>query len=109
MKYFILTVALLCAFQASAEKLSGKITQLRDNVAYIQTADGKIQPIILTDNTYYRKRKIVFKKNKKETETREFYQPLLARGDNVTLTYDPEGPDTTTGAMKASDVLITVE
>ncbi len=105
MKYSILILVLLYAFQASAEKLSGQILRVRDNIAYIQTTDGKKIPLILDDNTYYRKKKVL-KKSRRTVEAPEYYLPLMSKGDRITLTYDPETEDKTTGAIKASDILI---
>lgn len=105
MKYLIFTIALLCAFQASAEKISGRVLRIRDNVAYIQTADGKKTPVIFTENTYFRKKKIL-NKGKRTINAPEFYQPLVEKDEYVTLTYDPDTTDATTGAIKASDVLV---
>ena len=105
MKYLILSAALLCAFSTTAETLSGHVLQVRDNVAYVKTADGKKFALILDDKTYYRKRKIT----KKGNSSFEFYQPLMGRGDNITFTYDAEKMDTKNNAVKASDVLITTE
>lgn len=106
MKYVIFSVAFLCAIQASADTLSGNITKVKDNVAYLHTSDGKKIPIILTDKTYYRKKK-VYKRGKRTADVVEF-QPLVNRGDEVTLTYDADTVDKTSGAVRASDVLITV-
>ena len=105
MKYLILGTALLYTFSASAETLSGHVLQVRDNVAYVKTTDGKKVPVILNDKTYYRKKRIT----KRGRENLEFYQPLMGRGDTITLTYDVDTVDEKTGAVKASDVLVTVE
>lgn len=104
MKYIICGALLLCAFSASAETISGHVLQVRDNVAYIKTSDGKKIPVILDDKTYYRKKRIT----KKGKETFEVYQPLVDRKNFVTLTYDPTALDENTGAIRAADVLVTV-
>lgn len=107
MKYFILVCTVCMVFAVSAETISGRITKVRDNVAYLHAADGKRIPIILNDKTYYRKKKIL-KKGRRTIEAPEFYQPLISKGDEVVLTYDTETVDETTGAIKASDVLVIV-
>lgn len=104
MKYLIAGVALLCAFSVSAETLSGHILQVRENVAYIKTTDGKKIPVILDDKTYYRKKRIT----KRGKKTFEIYQPLVDRKNYITLTYDPDTLDEKTGAIRASDVLVTI-
>ena len=105
MKYLILSVALLWSFSASAETVSAHVLQVKDNVAYVKTTDGKKFPVIMNENTYYRKKKLV----KKGKETYDFYQPLVGRGDKITLTYDAEGADKKTGAVVASDILVTLD
>ena len=104
MKYSILAFILLYSLSASAETLSGHVLQVRDNVAYVKTTDGKKFSLILDDKTYYRKRKIT----KKGNSSFEFYQPLMGRGDNITFTYDAEKMDTQNNVVKASDVLIMI-
>lgn len=104
MKYLIASVALLCAFSASAETVSGHVLQIRENVAYIKTTDGKKIPIVLDDKTYYRRKRVT----KRGKETFEVYQPLIERKNYVTLTYDPTALDERTGAIRASDVLVTI-
>ena len=108
MRYLILTFALLCAFQAQSETVSGRITKVRENVAYLQTADGKKIPLILSDKTFYRKKKVPAK-SRRTVNNLEIYQPLMARGDDVVLTYDADSVDESTGAVQALDILITVD
>ena len=105
MKYWMMVCTVLLTFAASAETISGRITKVRDNVAFLQTADGKKIPVILNDKTYYRKKKVL-PKGRRMIEAQEYYQPLIERGDDVTLTYDADTVDETTGAVKASDVLV---
>ena len=93
---------LICSFH---DTFSSKILRIKDNVAYLQTSDGKKIPIIFTENTYFRKKKIL-NKGKRTINAPEFYQPLVERDDHVTLTYDPDTVDESTGALKASDVLV---
>ncbi len=102
MKYLSLLIVFLYAFSASAETLSGRVSLIRDNVAYIKTNDGKKIPVILNEQTYYRK-KVYPRKGKGKIE---FYQPLIGKGDTVTLTYDINSKNDKTGTIEASDVLI---
>ena len=108
MRYTLLILMSLIVCQASAETISGRLTKVRDNVAYLQTADGQKIPVILTEKTYYRKKKVLGK-GKRTINATEIYQPLVARGDNVTLTYDKDTVDESTSAVKASDILIIVD
>ena len=105
MKYLILSIAILWTYSASAETVSGHVLQVKDNIAYVKTTNGKKIPVIMNDKTYYRKRKLI--KNGKETY--DFYVPLISRGDKITLTYDAEGADTKTGAVTASDILVNLD
>ena len=108
MKYLIFLFAFAYTVTVNAETVSGQVLQVRDTVAYIKTADGKKIPVIVGDNTFYRKKKVP-KKGRRVIDTTETYLPLMMRGDNVTLTYDPDTVDPSTGAVRASDVLITTD
>ena len=108
MRYLLLTFLILCAFQVSAENLSGKVLQIKDNVALVKTADGKKVLVVLTENTYYRKKKIL-KKDKRTGATAEFYLPLIGKDERVVLSYDPQTKDEKTGAIMASDVLSIID
>lgn len=105
MRYTAIGIVLLYTFSVSAETLTGNVLQVRDNVAYVKTTDGKKVPVILNDKTYYRKKRII----KKGKENIEVYQPLMSRGNKITLTYDTDTTDPKTGSINASDVLITVD
>ena len=105
MKHLFLGATILCALSVSAETLTGHVLQVKDNVAYVKTADGQKVPVLLNDKTYYRRKKVT----KKGKESFELYQPLMSRGDNVTLTYDLDTVEPKTGAVRAADVLVVIE
>lgn len=81
------------SFAVNAETMTGKVLSRNGNQITLQQKDGTIKSLTLTDNTTYRKKKMMKKDKVKQGHTMKkgesYYQPMLDEDDWIEVVYTP--------------------
>lgn len=89
----VTALAIAGSFNANAETMTGKVLSRNGDQVTLQQKDGTIKSLTVTDNTTYRKKKIMKKNKVKKGHTMKkgeaYYQPMLEEDDWVEVVYTP--------------------
>jgi hypothetical protein len=86
-----LTIAI--SFSVNAETMTGKVLSRNGDQITLQQKDGTIKSLTITDNTTYRKKKIMKRNKVKKGHTMKkgesYYLPMVEENDWVEIVYTP--------------------
>lgn len=89
----VATAALFISFNANAETAKGKVIDTEGNMVTVQMQNGDQVTMALTDNTTYRKKKMVKHDMKKHGKMYKkgdtYYKPMLDEDDWIEVVYTP--------------------
>jgi len=104
----VATAALFVAFSANAETAKGKVIDTEGNMITVQTQNGDQVTMTLTDNTTYRKKKMIKHDMKKHGKMYKkgdtYYKPMLEEDDWIELVYTPAKSSETSAVVE--DVIV---
>lgn len=89
--------AVLCSFAVQAETVQGKVKEVKGNTVVMETKDGTLKTFKASDNTSYKKKKVMKKDKKKHGKQMKkgdvYFQPMIEEDDWIELTYTPATQD----------------
>lgn len=104
----VAVVALFVAFGANAETAKGRVVSQEGNMITVQTDAGQKATMILTDDTTYRKKKMMKHAKKKHGKMYKkgdsYYKPMVEEDDWIELTYTPSKTSDTSAVVE--DVVV---
>ncbi len=99
-------LVLIGTASVQAETVQGKVLSTKGNTVTIQQKDGTIKSLTTTDNTTYRKKKMMKKNKMKHGQMLEkgktYYEPLMEEDDWIEIVYTP----TSDNEMVIEDVTV---
>ncbi len=102
----VAALVLVGTASARAETIQGKVLSTKGNMVTIQQKDGTIKSLTMTDNTTYRKKKMMKKNKMKHGHLKEkgktYYEPMMEEDDWIEIVYTP----TSDTEMVAEDVTV---
>lgn len=89
----VAALAIAGSFSVNAETMTGKVLSRNGDQITLQQKDGTIKSLTVTDNTTYRKKKMMKKNKVKKGHTMKkgesYYQPMIEEDDWVEVVYTP--------------------
>lgn len=100
--------ALMMSFNVQAETVKGKVIDQNGNMLTVQTQDGQQLKMAVTDNTTYRKKKMVSKDKRKGDKMYKkgdtYYSPMVEEDEWIELQYVPAANTMSTAVVE--DVIV---